>query len=52
MGPCVQQQFSNMFYPLDFGRHLDKVTGIKVVYQALLLLFINIPFLGVRIYLW
>ena len=36
----------------DFGRHLDKVIGIKVVYQLLHLLVINIPFLGVRIYLW
>lgn len=36
----------------DFGRHLEKVIGIKVVYQLLHLLVINIPFLGVRIYLW
>ena len=45
-------KYPNSILSLDFGRHLDKVTGIKVIYQALLLLFINIPFLGVRIYLW
>jgi hypothetical protein len=36
----------------DFGRHLENVIVIKVVYQLLHLLVINIPFLGVRIYLW
>ena len=36
----------------DFGRHLEKVIGIKVVYQLLHLCVINIPFLGVGIYLW
>ena len=36
----------------DFGRHLEKVIAIKVFYQLLQLCIINIPFLGVRIYLW
>jgi hypothetical protein len=36
----------------DFGRHLENVIAVKVAYQLLHLLVINIPFLGVRIYLW
>ncbi len=36
----------------DFGRHLERVIPIKVFYQLMHLLIINIPFLGVRIYLW
>lgn len=36
----------------DFGRHLGNVIRIKVAYQLLHLIVINIPFLGVRIYLW
>lgn len=36
----------------DFGRHLDRVIHIKVLTQLLQLFVINIPFLGVRIYLW
>ena len=36
----------------DFGRHLENVISVKVAYQLLHLLVINIPFLGVRIYLW
>lgn len=36
----------------DFGRHLENVIEIKVLHQLLHLLLINIPFLGVRIYLW
>lgn len=36
----------------DFGRHLERVIHIKVIYQLLHLLVVNIPFLGVRIYLW
>lgn len=36
----------------DFGRHLDRVIHIKVVSQLLQLFVTNIPFLGIRIYLW
>ncbi len=36
----------------DYGRHLQRVIPIKVFYQMVHLLVINIPFLGVRIYLW
>ena len=36
----------------DFGRHLDRVIHIKVVTQLLQLFVINIPYLGIRIYLW
>jgi len=35
-----------------FGRHLNRVIHIKVLSQLLQLFVINIPFLGVRIYLW
>ncbi len=36
----------------DYGRHLERVVPIKVFDQMVHLLAINIPFLGVRIYLW
>ena len=36
----------------DFGRHLDRVIHIKVITQLLQLFVVNIPFFGVRIYLW
>ena len=36
----------------DFGRHLDRVIHIKVLTQLLQLFVVNIPFFGVRIYLW
>jgi len=36
----------------DYGRHLERVIPTKVFYQLVHLLVINIPFLGVRIYLW
>ncbi|XP_059097669.1 uncharacterized protein LOC131891977 isoform X1 [Tigriopus californicus] len=36
----------------DFGRNLERIVPIKVIHQLILLLLINIPFLGVRIYLW
>ena len=53
IGTAVEYAIVNVnpFWP-DFGRHLDKVIGIRVVYQLLHLLCVNIPFLGVRIYLW
>merc|ERR1712223_21119 len=35
-----------------FGRHLGRVIHIKVLSQLLQRFVINIPFLGVRIYLW
>ena len=36
----------------DFGRHLNRVVRIKVLSQLLQLFVINIPFCGIRIYLW
>ncbi|XP_071747713.1 uncharacterized protein [Lepeophtheirus salmonis] len=36
----------------DFGRKLDKIVKIKFAYQLLQLTVINIPFLGLRMYLW
>jgi len=36
----------------NFGRHLDCVIRIKVFTQLIQLFVINIPFLGVRIFLW
>ena len=36
----------------DIFRHLDRVIRIKVFTQLIQLFVINIPFLGVRIFLW
>eukprot|EP00096_Caligus_rogercresseyi_P008877 TRINITY_DN2890_c0_g1_i1.p1 TRINITY_DN2890_c0_g1~~TRINITY_DN2890_c0_g1_i1.p1 ORF type:complete len:213 (-),score=42.37 TRINITY_DN2890_c0_g1_i1:29-667(-) len=36
----------------DFGRKLNKIVKIKFAYQLLQLTVINIPFLGLRMYLW
>lgn len=36
----------------DFGRRMESVTKLTVAHQTLQLFLINVPFLGVRIYLW